>query len=108
MPLIRSRPLFTSGIGLEKPADHYPYATSLSRHQDNDHTKPYVPIDLGGPPGQTDRAKIGKLTRRHHRVKTFASGWTVTQPRSGVWLWRTPHRHYYLVDHTGTTALGRL
>ncbi|MEJ7629316.1 MAG: hypothetical protein WKF54_06960, partial [Nocardioidaceae bacterium] len=43
----------------------------------------------------------------HHRVKTHA-GWTVTQPRTGTWLWRTPHGQHYLVDHNGTTPLGKL
>jgi hypothetical protein len=27
---------------------------------------------------------------------------------SGVWIWRSPHHRYYLVDHAGTTALGKL
>ena len=50
---------------------------------------------------------MGKLTRRHHRWKTFA-GWTVTQPRPGARLYRSPHHYGFLVDEHGTTALGRL
>jgi hypothetical protein len=28
------------------------------------------------------------------------------QPEPGVWLWRSPHRRIYLVNATGTHALG--
>jgi len=94
-------------VGLEKPADCFPYGPSLSRKQDGEHTIPYVPLDAGGPPGQTARSKLGRTTRRNHRAKTHGR-WKVTQPRSGVWLWRSPNRYHFLVEGTGTTALGRL
>ncbi len=97
----------SEAIGLIHPADYYPHATSLSRHQDNDHVIPYVPPDSGGPPGQTDPAKMARLARRHHRIKTHA-GWAVRQVRPGAWLWRTPHGWYSLVDQHGTTTLGKL
>lgn len=94
-------------VGQEKPADCFPYSPNLSRKQDGEHTLAYVPLDKGGPPGQTARSKLGRTTRRNHRVKTHGR-WKVTQPRSGVWIWRAPHGHYFLVDQAGTTALGKL
>jgi hypothetical protein len=100
-------PSMSEAIGLIRAADYWPYRNNLSRHQDNDHTTPYHPMDHGGPPGQTDPRKIGKLTRTHHRIKTFA-GWKVTQPRPSSWLFRSPHHHYFLVDQHGTTPPGKL
>jgi hypothetical protein len=41
----------------------------------------------------------------HHRVKTHGP-WQVKQPFSGIWLWRSPHGEYYLVDETGTRRIG--
>ncbi len=94
-------------IWLAKPADYFPCSSLVSRRSDNEHTIPYVPPDRGGPPGQTNLAAMGRMGRHTHRIKTF-SGWKVTQPRSGVWIWKAPHGHYYLVDHGGTTPLGKL
>ncbi len=94
-------------VRLRTPADCFPYSPNTSRHGDLDHTTPYVPMPEGGPPGQTSVANLARMTRRTHRIKTH-SGWTVTQPRSGVWIWRTPHGHHHLVDSTGTTPLGKL
>ena len=45
-----------------------------ARACDLDHIQPYVPLDDGGPPGQTSPANLACLCRRHHRAKTFA-GW---------------------------------
>jgi hypothetical protein len=56
--------------------------------------------------GQTRIGNLGKLTRRHHRTKTHG-GWHVQQPFPGIWIWRSPHGRHYLVDHTGTTPLGK-
>jgi hypothetical protein len=67
----------------------------------------YMPIDQGGPPGQTDPLTMAKLTRRHHRLKTHG-GWTVHQLRPGAWRWRSPHGYHFLVDQHGTTPLGKL
>ncbi len=88
-------------VRLRTPADCFPYSTNISRRGDLDHTVPYVPMPDGGPPGQTSVDNLARMTRRTHRIKTH-SRWTVTQPRSGVWIWRTPHGHHYLVDSTGT------
>ena len=97
----------SEAIGLIRSADSFPYGTCASRHQDNEHTIPYVPMDRGGPPGQTDPLKMSKMTRRHHRVKTHG-GWTVKQLRPGAWLYRSPHGYHFLVDQHGTTPLGKL
>ncbi len=89
-------------IHLISPVDCFPYATSTSRTGDLDHTTPYRPPDQGGPPGQTRIGNLGPLTRRHHRTKTFGR-WTLNQVWPGVFVWRSPHGHHYLVDHTGTS-----
>jgi hypothetical protein len=89
------------------PAESAPYSPNLTRNGDKDHTTAYVPIDQGGPPGQTGLHNLGRLTRHNHRWKTHGR-WNVTQPRPDLYLWRSPHHHYYLVDHMGTTPLGKL
>ncbi len=95
-------------VYFRSPADCFPHATSTSRRRgDLDHTIPYVPPDDGGPPGQTRLDNLGRLSRFQHRIKTHGQ-WRVKQLRSGLWLWTSPHRYHYLVDHTGTIALGKL
>ncbi len=91
-------------IHLITPADTFPYASCLSRQMDLDHTIPYLHPDDGGPPGQTGIGKLGPLTRHHHRIRTH-SKWQVKQPFPGIYLWRSPHGRYWLVDHTGTHRL---
>ncbi|MGA9346692.1 MAG: DUF222 domain-containing protein, partial [Nocardioidaceae bacterium] len=88
-------------VHLAIPVDCFPYATSTRRTGDIDHTIPFVKPDEGGPPGQTGLGKLGPITRFHHRVKTHGQ-WQVVQPFTGVFVWRTPHGRYLLVDHTGT------
>ncbi len=94
-------------VRLRTPADFFPFSSSLSRRGDFEHTVPFIPPDQGGPPGQTAMDNLAHTNRRPHRIKTHGR-WTVTQPRSGVWIWRSPHGSDYLVDTTGTTALGKL
>jgi len=93
-------------VHLLTPADVFPYAASTRRGLDLDHTVPYVSPDDGGPPGQTGVGNLGPMTRRHHRIKTHGR-WRVHQPYPGIYLWRSPHGRYYLVDHTGTHKLPR-
>jgi hypothetical protein len=85
-------------LHLTKPADVFPYAESLSRALDQDHTIAYL---ANGPPGQTRVDNLGKLTRRHHRVKTHA-GWSVEQRAGGVYVWTTPHGRVRVTDRLGT------
>ena len=88
-------------VHLRTPADCFPYATSTRRTGDLDHTIPYLSPDNGGPPGQTSVDNLGPLTRNHHRIKTHGR-WQVAQPFNGIFVWRSPHGRYHLVDHTGT------
>jgi hypothetical protein len=74
---------------------------------DTEHLVPYVSRQRGGPPGQTAVDNLARVGRRKHRVKTH-SRWTVTQPRNGTFLWRSPHGRWFLVDQHGTTNLGTL
>ncbi len=91
---------------LRSPVDVFPYATSTSRKRDCDHSIPYVSPDNGGPPGQTALENLGPMVRFHHRIRTHGR-WQVVQPFSGVFVWRSPHGRYFLVDHTGTTPARR-
>ena len=34
-------------------------------------------------------------------------GWRCHQPLPGLYLWQTPSGHWFRIDHTGTTPLGR-
>jgi hypothetical protein len=74
---------------LRYPVDVFPYANTITRAVDIDHTIPYLSPDEGGPPGQTRIGNLGPHVRYHHRVKTFA-GWQVCQSEPGTWLWRSP------------------
>ncbi len=71
---------------------------------DLDHLIPYIPLEEGGPPGQTNPLNLAPLCRLHHRMKTHA-GWTYSMVEPGVFLWHGPHGHTWLRDHTGTTDL---
>jgi hypothetical protein len=92
-------------ILLRYPADVFPYAAAVGRRIDVDHTKPYVSLDSGGPPGQTRIGNLGPNARRSHNLKTHGR-WHVRQPEPGTWLWRSPHQRVYLVNAAGTHALG--
>jgi hypothetical protein len=90
---------------LRYPADVFPYANTVSRSVDIDHTIAYLSVEEGGPPGQTRIGNLGPHIRYHHRIKTFGS-WQVSQPEPGSWIWRSPHGRIYLVNATGTHPLG--
>lgn len=85
-------------VHLMTPADTFPFASSLSRKKQVDHTRPY---EAGGESGV---GNYGPMTTRHHRIKTHGR-WQVTQPFPGIYLWRDPHGVHYLVDHTGTRRI---
>jgi hypothetical protein len=60
-----------------------------SRACDLDHIRSYVPMDEGGPPGQTSAAALACLCRRHHRLKTH-HGWRYQRARDGTYQWTDP------------------
>jgi hypothetical protein len=117
-------------LHLSNPGSVWPYSPNTSRTKDTDHTIPYQPEnnqtendqpgndqpendeqpggeDQPEPEQQTRLDNLGRLERRTHRVKTFGHGWQHHQPERGVHLWRSPHGHWYRVDHTGTHRLGK-
>jgi hypothetical protein len=57
---------------------------------DLDHT---IPFDQGGP---TCPCNLGPLCRRHHQLKQ-RPGWSLTQPRPGIFQWATPAGRAYIV-----------
>jgi hypothetical protein len=77
----------------------FPGCTVDARRCDQDHTIPYVPIDEGGPPGQTSPANLACLCRRHHRLKTFTA-WTYERAGPGTYTWTNPHGLTYEVRPT--------
>ena len=88
-------------VHLRTPADTFPYGSSLTRHQQIDHARPWKP---DGPPGQSGIGNYGPMTTPHHRIKTHGH-WDVRQPFPGIYVWRDNHGHHYLVDHTGTRRI---
>jgi hypothetical protein len=82
----------------------FPWCQRPARCCDLDHIEPYVPMDEGGPPGQTNTRNLAPLCRLHHRMKTHG-GWTYSMLDLGEYLWRSPHGHTWHRDRTGTTDL---
>jgi hypothetical protein len=91
-------------VRLVVPGDVFPYAGSTGRRLDHDHPIPYLPLDEGGPPGQTHLGNQAPLGRFHHRLKTHG-GWRLAQPEVGIYLWRSPNGHYFQTDGRGTHRL---
>lgn len=83
---------------LRTNGDVFPHAQRQSRRVDGDHPDPYEP---NGPPGQTGDHNHAPLGRRHHRAKTHQA-YRLYQVGYGMYLWRTPHGLWRLVDGTGT------
>ncbi len=52
----------TEAIRLRHPGDYFPYGTSLSRHQDDEHVIPYVPMNNGGGDHRQATAPHSNLT----------------------------------------------
>lgn len=72
----------------------FPHCHRPSQRCDLDHIDPYIPLDQGGPPGQTHPDTLAPLYRRHHRAKTFAH----------LTYQRLPDGSYHWTLPTGTTA----
>ncbi|WP_210649994.1 HNH endonuclease signature motif containing protein [Nocardioides sp. SYSU D00065] len=67
----------------------YPGCTRISGRCDLDHIDEYVPMNQGGPPGQTRPDNLAPLCRRHHRAKTF-SRFTYQRLPDGCYEWTLP------------------
>ena len=76
----------------------FPSCSRQARHAEYDHILDHAD---GGP---TDARNGQRLCKHHHRAKTFTD-WRVYSPASGVWLWRSPKRRYFLVTAGTTTRL---
>jgi hypothetical protein len=68
----------------------FPGCNIDARRCDQDHIKPYVHPDEGGPPGQTSPANLACLCRRHHRLKTFTA-WDYERAGPGTYTWTDPY-----------------
>ncbi len=77
-----------------------PHCTRPSERCDTDHATPHAKGGLTCP------CNLVPLCRRHHRAKT-AAAWSYTVVQPGIYLWTGPSGQQWLVDHTGTTNLGR-
>ncbi len=86
-------------VRLRDPCCVFPGCQRPSRACDLDHIDPYLPLDRGGPPGQTAPANLAPLCRRHHRAKTHA-GWTYHRRPDGSYHWTSPTGHTHTVPPT--------
>jgi hypothetical protein len=82
----------------------FPRCTVDARDCDLDHEVPYVPMDEGGPPGQTHPDGLACLCRRHHRAKT-SRRWRYTRTPEGHYVWDGPYGRNYLRTPDGTHTL---
>jgi hypothetical protein len=94
-----------AAVRLRQIADVFPFGTCLSQRMDLDHTERYVPMDYGGPPGQTRLGNLGPMARPSHRAVTHG-GWHKHQPEPGYFVHCSPNGYVYLVTNQGTLALG--
>ena len=95
-----------AAVRVRQIADVFPFGTCVSPKMDLDHTERYVPMDYGGPPGQTRLGNLGPMARPSHRAVTHG-GWAKRQPEPGYFVHRSPNGYVYLVTNQGTLALGR-
>ncbi|MFZ2013209.1 MAG: HNH endonuclease signature motif containing protein [Nocardioides sp.] len=79
----------------------FPWCARDARGCDLDHIDPYIPLDQGGPPGQTRPSRLACLCRRHHRAKTHG-GWRYQRARDGTFTWHSPFGHTFHVTPRGT------
>jgi hypothetical protein len=75
----------------------FPGCTRPSERADLDHITEYVPLDEGGPPGQTHPANLAPLCRRHHRAKTFGA-FTYHRRPDGAYEWTLPSGRRIVID----------
>ncbi|SFB18180.1 hypothetical protein SAMN05192575_104332, partial [Nocardioides alpinus] len=67
----------------------YPGCGRDAESCDLDHIETYVPVDQGGPPGQTRPDALAPLCRRYHRAKTFGA-FTYRRLPDGAYEWTLP------------------
>ena len=60
-----------------------------------------VPMDYGGPPGQTQLGNLGADGPSGHRAVTHG-GWQKHQPEPGYIVHRSPAGYIYLATNQGT------
>ena len=77
----------------------FPGCTHDSRNCDLDHITEYLPMNDGGPPGQTRPGNLAPLCRTHHRAKTHAA-WHYKPLDNGHYTWTSPTSHQYDVAPT--------
>ena len=91
-----------AAVRVRQIADVFPFGTCLKRNIDIDHTEPYVPMDYGGPPGQTRSATWARLP-----VPAIAQSLTAAGPNaspSRLLHLPLPAGYLYLVTNQGTLA----
>jgi hypothetical protein len=86
----RPPPRISELVRVRDQTCRYPYCGRPAWCGDLDHTQPH---DQGGP---TCLCNLGALCRMHHRLKQRA-GWSLVQPRAGVFAWTTPAGRSYSV-----------
>ena len=64
----------------------FPGCRRDSRACDLDHITAYLPMEDGGPPGQTRPGNLAPLCRTHHRVKTHTQ-WHYKRLDDGSYVW---------------------
>ena len=94
-----------AAVRTRHPASVFPFSSRKGKHLELDHTTPHT--KTAEPSGQTLVGNLGPLAHPEHQAKTDGV-WHVEQPHPGVYLWRSPHQHYFLVTNQGTQALGPL
>ena len=85
----------------------FPGCRRDSRGCDLDHIVAYVPMEDGGPPGQTHPLNLAPLCRTHHRIKTFTA-WDYKRRDDGTYVWTAPTGHQYDVRPLSRRPPGRL
>jgi len=83
-------------VVLRDAACVFPGCSRDSRACDLDHITEYLPMEDGGPPGQTRPGNLAPLCRAHHRVKTHTS-WQYKRLDDGCYEWTAPTGHQYRV-----------
>jgi hypothetical protein len=87
----RPSPLIREYVIARDLTCRFPYCGQPAWRGDLDHTHPW---HKGG---RTCRCNLGPLCRFHHILKQLL-GWSLTQPRPGVFKWTTPAGRVYTVE----------